>query len=206
MHVESLRSRGGALLVVCIGLLLTASCAAEPVQPPPPGRQELYDFTSLEEMVATSDAVIEGTVLSAEPGRVVGSDSDPVQFVQLNLKVDELLFGKLPVLGKDQTIMLEESAGSVEGSGDLQGVYGSAAGDHGIYFLGWKDETPFYYLINSEGRFLVQDGKVVALNKLDEWALDLERLSPDALKSRILEAADAARAGEVAPVAPGLDY
>lgn len=161
-------------------------------------REELFDFTSLEQMLATSDVVIAGTVLDVEPGRVVGSEADPVQLLQLTINVDEILYGDLPT-GSAQTILVEESAGSLEGAQETVGIYGSKAGDNGFYFLGWKDGTSYYYLVNSEGRFLIESGRVVASNQLDAWALELEQLTPDQLKERIAQAVRAVEAGDVQP-------
>jgi len=55
--------------------------------------KQLFYFDSLPQMVATSDLVIEGTVQSVEPGRVVGSREAAIQFAQVTLSVNRLLFG-----------------------------------------------------------------------------------------------------------------
>lgn len=156
--------------------------------PPPPGGVEAVDFASLEEMVAGSDVVLEGTIIGVEPGRIVG-EADPIQFLQLTIRIEELLAGSTPT-GAVETLLMEESTGSVEGPDNLEGVYGSSVGDHGVYFLGWKDSTPYYYLINSEGRFLEVDGRMVASNDLDDWAAELEQLTLEEFKTRVESAAN----------------
>jgi hypothetical protein len=158
---------------------------------------EPFDFSSLEEMVAASDVVVEGTVVSASMGRIVGSE-DPIQFLELELAVERVIYGTPPT-GDSATLLIEESTGSTEGS-DSGGRYGSQLGDHGYYFLGWKDELP-YYMLNSEARFLIEDGAVEASSPAgyapDEWALALERLTPEELSVRLEQVADAVSGGSV---------
>ena len=193
-------------------VLTTTACGSDSGAPPPGNMRavELFDFGSLEEMVSASDVVVEGIVVSASPGRVVGSE-DPIQFLELELAVERVIYGAPPT-GDAATLLIEESPGSIEGP-DSGGRYGSQLGDHGYYFLGWKDGLPYYYMLNSEARFLIRDGAVEASVPAgyapDEWALTLERLTPEELLVRIEQAADAvgegSAGGGVSPsaLAPG---
>jgi len=195
-HLE--RSHRWATACLGLGLaavmLTTAACGSGSKTRPPESMQavEFFDFSSLEEMVAASDVVVEGTVVSASMGRVVGSE-DPIQFLELELAVERVIYGAPPT-GDSATLLIEESTGSIEGP-DSGGRYGSQLGDHGYYFLGWKDGLPYYYMLNSEARFLIRDGavevSVPAGYAPDEWALILERLTPEELLAHIEQAADA---------------
>jgi hypothetical protein len=56
--------------------------------------KELFNFEGLPQMVATSDLVIEGTVQKVEPGRVVGEGHGAIQFGQVTVSVNRVLFGR----------------------------------------------------------------------------------------------------------------
>jgi hypothetical protein len=57
--------------------------------------KELFSFESLPQMVASSDLVIEGTVQKVEPGRVVGEGHGAIQFGQVTVSVNRVLFGRI---------------------------------------------------------------------------------------------------------------
>jgi len=78
-------------------------------------------------MVATSDLVIRGTAQKIEPGRVVGQGDAAIQFAQVTLSVDRVLFGKIGAA----SLVLEEYG--------LELGQPSRAGEHGMYFLHQKD-------------------------------------------------------------------
>ena len=179
-HMISLVRRLVLSVAVAVFALLV-SCAGSDDETPPAARLEVHDFTGLSEMIAASDAVIEGTVLEVEPGRVVGTE-DPIQFQQVTLRVDALLSGNVPT----ETVLLEESGGS---TADAPGI--SKEGDHGIFFLTLKrGEGPYYALVNSEGRFIAQDGGLVASNDLDPWVQEIESLTLEELKEEIVNSAE----------------
>jgi hypothetical protein len=144
-------------------------------------------------MAATAELIVEATVESVREGRTVGDDSETAtRFDEVTLSVTRTLYGTPP----DPGPVLEE--------GREPELYpSSAVGDHGFYFLVQKaDNTRFMRLINSEGRFLTNDGVVIASNGLDTWARDLERLTPEELAQRIKEAIDRAKRGEFKPASP----
>jgi hypothetical protein len=105
--------------------------------------REVFSFESLPQMVATSDLVIEGTVQEVEPGRVVGEGGAAIRFAHVTLSVDRVLFGRMEAA----SVALEEYG--------LERGHPSRVGDHGVYFLHPKTDSPaFYRLVNSQGRFL----------------------------------------------------
>jgi hypothetical protein len=145
-------------------------------------------------MVATSDLVIEGTVLSIEPGRVVGSRETAIQFAQVTLSVDRLLFGNIDSVG----VVIEEYG--------LESSRSSQVGDHGVHFLHQKtDARPFYRLVNSQGRFL-DDGKggLVALDHKASWVKVIEHKSLSEFESEVQAAARAVAEGRVERAKPTL--
>ena len=131
--------------------------------------KEVFSFESLSQMVATSDLVIEGTVQEVEPGRVLGEGDAAIQFAQVTLSVDRVLFARVDAA----SVVLEEYG--------LELGHPSRLGDHGVYFLHQKTDAPaLHRLVNSQGRFL-DDGKggLVAPNDGVDWVkLSRASLSP----------------------------
>jgi hypothetical protein len=154
--------------------------------------KEVFSFESLPQMVATSDLVIEGTVQEVEPGRVVGEGDASIQFAQVTVSVDRVVFGRMDAA----SVVLEEYG--------LQLGHPSRVGDHGVYFLHQKADAPaFHRLVNSQGRFL-DDGKggLVAPNDEADWVKAIEGESLSQLESDVEAAARAAAEGRVEPAKP----
>ena len=153
---------------------------------------QLYYFASLPEMVATSDLVITGTVQTTEPGRVMGEGDGAIQFVEVTVIVNRVLFGEID----SSTVVLEESG--------LEHGHPSQVDDLGVYFLHQKADAPqFFRLVNSQGRFLDDtNGKLVALDDGVAWAKAIELLSLAELESLIEAAAGEVAKGKVAPAKP----
>ena len=154
--------------------------------------KQLFYFDSLSQMVATSDLVIEGTVQSVEQGRVVGSREAAIQFAQVTLSVNRLLFGNFDSTG----IVIEEYG--------LESSRPSQVGDHGVYFLHQKTDAPqCYRLVNSQGRFL-GDGKggLVALDDEASWVKVIENKSLSELETEVQAAGRAVAGGRVEPAKP----
>jgi hypothetical protein len=154
--------------------------------------KELFSFESLPQMVATSDLVIEGIVREVEPGRVVGDGDASIQFAQVTLSVDRVLFGRMVAA----SVVLEEYG--------LELGHPPRVGDHGVYFLHQKTDAPaFHRLVNSQGRFL-DDGKggLVAPNDQADWVRAIEGQSLSQLERDVEAAARAVAEGRVDPAKP----
>jgi hypothetical protein len=171
------RRRVSAALVIAV--LFVASCANEEGGPQGSVRLEAHDFDTLVEMQEASDAVIEGTVIEVEPGELITLDDDAIYpSLLITIRVDSVLDGTV----EGETIILDEA--DVEEDRPQEDLPpNSQVGDHGVYFLDYVD--PYYYLINSEGRFLVEDGGLVASNDTDAWAQAIELLNLEELKQLI---------------------
>jgi hypothetical protein len=154
--------------------------------------KEIVSFESLPQMVATSDLVIEGTVWMVEPGRRVGEGDASIQFAQVTVSVDRVLFGWRGA----GNVVLEEYG--------LERGHPSRIGDHGIYFLHQKTDAPtFHRLVNSQGRFLDSGkGKLVAPNDEADWVKAIERESLSQLESDVEAAAKAVTEGRVERAEP----
>ena len=174
-------------------LLLTTGCADRHTTTAVGGK-ELYAFISLPQMVATSDVIVDGTVDSTQPGRVVGEGDAALQFTQVDLKVNEVLFGSL----SSPSVTIEE--------GGLEGNHPSKVGDTGIYFLHEKVDAPgIYRLVNSQSRFLeTSKGTLLAPNDEAQWVKSIEGMTLDELKALIATAVNAVEEGKVAPASPAI--
>jgi hypothetical protein len=150
---------------------------------------EVVIFENLPQMVASSDLVIEGTVQEVEPGRVLGEGDAAIQFAQVTLSVDRLLFGRMDAAD----IVVEEYG--------LERGHPSRVGDHGVYFLHQKTDAPaFHRLVSSQGRFL-DDGRsgLVAPNHEADWVKAIEGESLSQLKNDVEAAARAVAEVESSP-------
>jgi hypothetical protein len=156
--------------------------------------KEVFSFESLPQMVATSDLVIEGTVQRVEPGRVVGGGDASIQFGQVTVSVDRVLFGRRA----PANVVLEEYG--------LERGHPSRVGDHGVYFLHRKTDAPmFHRLVNSQGRFLDDRHRgLVAANDEADWVKAIEDESLSQLENDVEAAARAVAEGRVEPAEPNL--
>ena len=120
----------------------------------------IYQFSSLDEMVAASDAIVVGRVTATERGRLIGDPADGGVISRLvTISVTEVLAGDTA-----RTVIVEEEGWLTDGTPiTVNGVAPSEAGDEGLWFLDSTDdaELPSYLVINSQGRFLVAGGEAL---------------------------------------------
>ncbi len=183
------RIAGGLITVVLLGVACAPRRDAATI-----GSKDQYTFDSLPQMIATSTVVVEANVASVELGRVVGTGDGALQFTQVSLKVDGVLFGTL----QTSSVTIEE--------GGLEGNHPSKVGDHGIYFLHLKDDGSGYFrLVNPQGRFLqTTSGTLSAIDNEAQWVKNIEDGTLAQLKANIAIAASAVVAGRVTPASPAL--
>ena len=157
--------------------------------PPPALRVQatsVYDFSSLEEMSAASDLVVEAEVIAVERGRLVGEpDEGGVISRIVTLSVSDVITGD-PSAGAS-TVIVEEEGWLPDGTPLIvDDVEPSAVGDHGVWFLDALDDAggadlPAYLVINSQGRLLERDDRVVGGDQTDPLVLAVQRGSFDDL-------------------------
>lgn len=146
----------------------------------------VYDFSSLDEMTAASDLVAEADVIAVERGRLVGEpDEGGVISRIVTLSVADVISGD-PAAGAS-TIIVEEEGWLPDGTPLIvDDVEPSAVGDHGVWFLDALDaadgaDLPAYLVINSQGRLLDRDDRVVGGDQTDPLVLAVQRGSFDDL-------------------------
>jgi hypothetical protein len=143
----------------------------------------IYQFASLDEMVAASDAIIIGRVTATERGRLVGDPANGGVISRLvTITVDEVLAG---IVGA--TVIVEEEGWLTDDTPiTVNGVAASRVGDEGLWFLDINDdaELPSFLVINSQGRFLfADDGTVRGGDQRDVLVQQLQRQSFTQLRS-----------------------
>jgi hypothetical protein len=158
-----------------------------------------YHFTSLEELIATSDLVVVGEVTAIERGRVQPSD-DPysaIGFRDVTLTISETLKGTVP----GTTVVVEESAYFGDsGSFEYEDMPWSRIGDTGVFFLKHSAGQPagHFVQINPDGRILTHyrdDGQsrkydgTVEMFSHTVLGDTLAKLAPDSAAGHVRQAA-----------------
>jgi hypothetical protein len=161
---------------------------------------EVYRFDDLDVMVATSDAVVRGTVLSVRPGRTAGGKDagHAMSFREVVLRVDAVFHG--PDL--TDTIVLEEAGAWGGKPVVMNNVRPSKVGDSGVYFLTLRKDSdlPRYILVSSQGRYLLSKDQLEGSNPEDPLVQELQSLSVPDLEERVHQASEAVEQGEVQPL------
>jgi hypothetical protein len=130
-----------------------------------------FAFTSLVDMAAASDLVIEGVVTSTEKGRVVGAptnDDASAGIVTRTVLIDVervLGNGEINTLagGTVDSVVVEEEGWLTDGTAiQVDDLRPSEVGMRGVWFLDRieGEEAPRYLVINSQGRLLDAGGVV----------------------------------------------
>jgi hypothetical protein len=191
-----------AAVIVCVAALVTAvvlaTAGANAPQGPTQQYREVHAFDDLAPMVAVSDAVVQGTITESSPGRTVGGDADigGLQFIEVTLQVETVLYGDLP----KGSVTLEID-GSMVPRQDRWDVPGKSV----LLFLHEKSDRRGYYRpTNSQGVFVVEGDRIAAGVVEDAFTDGLARLDRDKLVEEIKIAADAVRDGFVTPPPPAL--
>jgi len=134
------------------------------------GGAEAFYFATMEEMAATSDLIVVGTVAEVSLGRESGTesaepepeaDTSPKERVRdATISVQEVLKGP-----EGREAVLEEYGFDRSGQPyEMGNKPWSLVGDRGIFFLihGDGQATTHYSLVNSDGRVLFEDSKSVS--------------------------------------------
>lgn len=183
--------------------------------PLPAHAYESHVFANLPEMVATSDAVVEATVIDVQPGTLYeeepGQIEGSVQFSNVVMRVDAVNFvrGALPISSGDRLVNVElvrESGLAIE----INEVDASIIGDRGFYFialLGSKivnqEAMLSFGLTSSQGRYLIQtDGTLRGSNPHDPLVQSIQSLTPEQLRQQIEHAREGFLSGQVQPQPP----
>lgn len=114
-------------------------------------------FATVDELVASSDAVVLAEVLDSVDGRTVTDPTAPEVGIRTRLaelRVVQILAGDVP-----NRLVLEEVASLTDGTPvAVDGASPVVVGDRGVFFLvaGGSEQAPHWALVGSQGRFLVR--------------------------------------------------
>jgi hypothetical protein len=184
---------GGARLARTVPLVAAVAAAAgvgtsllvldeDPAEPEPLAVEatSIYDFATLDELVAASDAIVVGTVVAVDEGRLIGDPAAGAVISRVaTVRIEAALAGDA-----DDLVIVEEEGWLPDGTPLIvDGVAPTAVGDEGIWFLDdtGDRELPGYLVINSQGRYLIDSsdpaGPLVGGDRDDPLVRDLERLT-----------------------------
>jgi hypothetical protein len=180
-------------LLVIAGLVIAAATWAwtrsnTPADTPEPLRvraTSVYDFSSLAEMGAASDLVVEADVVAIERGRLVGEPGEGGVVSRIvTLAVADVIRGDAT---NASTIIVEEEGWLPDGTPIIvDDVEPSVVGDHGVWFLDAIDtpddpDVRVYLVINSQGRMLEREDRVVGGDQTDPLVRTVQQHSFDEL-------------------------
>ncbi|MEV0805332.1 hypothetical protein [Micromonospora sp. NPDC050200] len=162
--------------------------------------KEMYFFSSVDSMVATSHLVVYGTVSAVGEGRFTGADEDGSTTSQVRLRnatitISDVLHNpKLKPI--PPSITLEEEGWDSQGRGYIvNGVAWSEVGDTGYFFLRHSFGTDTYTLTSSDGRVLSKDGALVPSNTERQLAGQITAIQPDMFSVHVYNASQDYAAG-----------
>ncbi len=148
----------------------------------------IYQFDGLDEMVAASDLIVTGEVVSTVRGRLVGDPAAGGVISRIvTVRVDDVLLGGDAAT---EQILVEEEGWLPDGTPIVvSGVAASQEGDIGLWFLDQlaPDDVTTYLVINSQGRFLNVDELTIGGDQSDPLVQSLQKARFDALVQLVIE-------------------
>lgn len=152
---------------------------------------------SLHALVADSDAVVHGRVLSVEQGRSFGPASRPLTYASATVEVLGLVAGTLPAAHRERLVLevplfdgadaLARVRGGLVGSERILFLRnkGTSARDAGLSRAAIEADAGYYRLVTFWGELLVDRGTVLAVADDGSVADELDGLALEAAVARI---------------------
>ncbi|CAN5695391.1 hypothetical protein BH10ACT3_BH10ACT3_13630 [soil metagenome] len=156
----------------------------------------VYDFDTMDELIAASDLIVRARVVDTAKGDVIGADgADPASAAivvrDVTLRVDEVFAaataaGAGPAVADGDRIVVAEEGWLASGEPlIIDGLGPSAEGDDAIWFLqavpAAGPDEPGYIVINSQGRYLIDDDDLRGADGDDLLVKKVESLGADGL-------------------------
>ena len=151
-----------------------------------------HRFTTVEQLVAASDLVVEGHTVTTEAGRIFGDggnrasgETSAIRSRITTVQVDAVLSGT----SADSTVLVEEEAELADGTPvRVDGMRAGEVGDRGVWFLVASQDPDFpgYVVTNAQGRYLRGPGDSLrGGDRTDELVRDVERAGLTALRGAV---------------------
>lgn len=168
-----------------------------------------YDFTSMEQMLATSDLVVLGTVTDVAKGEVTGGSvpdeveaagggegDGAVQAYIVSLRADQILGGTGATAVAKGAVLPIRMSSSVE-------LPLPVSGARGVFFLKRQITSTAYGFINDEGVFLLDGPKVDSVTDAqDAWIGAVQGHDLGTLLKAVAVAKVKVQKGQVQPAQP----
>lgn len=152
---------------------------------------EIEHYYSLESMAAAADAVVDGQIVSAAPGRVFGDEVDAVHYAALAVRISHVYSGS-PLLTDDSSFTLEVI---VPDATSVQAIAAELPSEPTIFFLRNKgleakrlgadmsviaSESAYYRLVMATGFLRIFDETISAPpGAEDEFLMNLNGANVD---------------------------
>lgn len=142
--------------------------------------------TTLDELVAASDVVVQGRVAEIRRGRAFGEPGGRTIVSRLvTLRVETVLAGASPTTG---AVLVEEEGWLDDGSPlVVDGLRPTEEGDSGVWFLtaGGDPDVPAYVVVGPQGRYLAEGGRLAGATGGDPLVSELASLGSDGLADAV---------------------
>lgn len=174
---------GGAVVIVAASAVSSVIGGARTETGPPlePHVRQVSMFSSIAEMTVESDAVIRGTILEVEPGRLLPAEAGGGAFTEVRVRVDEVLFGTLP----DREVVLEIDRAVFPAVNRIDRPWPQPETST-LLFLHRKLDTPSRFRpISSQGAYTVRGSDLVAADEEDPFAGALANLTESELEKQV---------------------
>lgn len=200
-------TRSARRRLTLMALLAAAACSSAPTQTgvsrttSPVASKEVYLFEDVATMIATSDLVIRGRVLSTVSGPP-NSDHEPSGRVNLaTVQIEETFHGRVDT----PTITIQQAGHDASGKRYIvNGRDQLDTGDRGFFFLmAPRGRMLGYAAINSQGFYIEQGDGHRGSNGHDELVRQLNSKSPAELRNEILRGVELVDKGAAKPQRPG---
>jgi hypothetical protein len=165
--------------------------------------REIYHFTDVASMTATSNLVVYGDVVSVDQGRLTGGEDDgaavggEIRLRSVTITVYSVLHNPKNLL-VPPSIILEEEGWDDEGRGYItNNVAWSQVGDSGYFFLRKSVGANTYRLTSSDGRALIVNDSLQPSNPENELAGQIAGMQPTALNAAVQQASQQYATGQL---------
>lgn len=164
--------------------------------------REVFTFRTVAEMVATSDAVIKGTVTATRPGRSVGPIEElgrDLRYLDVDVSVDETLAGALDA--RNLTLEVDPVAFATPTAAE---VFPKVGAEY-VLFLHRRVDDGRYRPTNSQGVLWVDEG-IIRSAVADPVGVSevVDGVSVDSLIASVHDAVEGILGGEITPMPQAL--
>lgn len=183
---------GRSIVGAAVVLLASGGCTPDESSPGGAASSE-YGFDSIPVMVATSDAVVLGTVTALVDGGTIGPPGEEVELIDVELRVEEALYGTVetsPLTIRTLEFLTTDPEWREVGTTVLA-----------FLFRNVDPADGGYHEINTQALYIVTGSDLHPIDT-DGFAIRVAAMSLDEVEAKIEQAKQAIAAGKVTAQAP----